>query len=211
MNDEFYLSLSDVSFEVIISSILVFSLTMLVKWPIKKYTSKLDEDKRKAVNTIIFFIPMVISFILNVFYYGIFKSSWLTVQMFEATVSTYAFSVIIYTCVSRSINIICGLKKSIDDGKCKETISFIKYNIKVISKTLKIDEKKLSSIIAEIEKLITIKNELGVDTDKQNISSIEHLNKQIENLKQERSILEIKIDENEEQLKSYQSMLKNKE
>lgn len=51
MESEILLRLKDISIEAVIISIIVFGLTMLIKWPIKKSTSKLEENRRKAVNT----------------------------------------------------------------------------------------------------------------------------------------------------------------
>ena len=77
MNNEFIFNLKNISIETIVISIIVFGLTMLIKWPIKKLTQKLEENKRKAVNTVIVFTPMILCFILNILYYGIFKNQWL--------------------------------------------------------------------------------------------------------------------------------------
>ena len=69
MDSELFLNISNLSWEVALIAFIVFGLTMLIKWPIKNATSKLDENKRKAVNTVIVFIPMVLSILLNGLYY----------------------------------------------------------------------------------------------------------------------------------------------
>ncbi len=75
MENEFLFALKDISLEAIIISILVFGLTMLIKWPIKKYTAKFEENKRKSINTVIIFIPLILAYILSALYFGISKNN----------------------------------------------------------------------------------------------------------------------------------------
>ena len=100
MDSELFLNLCNLSWEVALIAFIVFGLTMLIKWPIKKATSKLEENKRKAVNTVIVFIPMILSILLNGLYYGIFKHEWFDGIVFESAGSIYILALAIYAIYS---------------------------------------------------------------------------------------------------------------
>ena len=170
MNSEFLLNIKNMSLEVIVISILVFGLTMLIKWPIKKATSKLEENKRKAVNTVIVFIPMILSLLLSSLYYGIFYNEWLTDTVIDVMASSYLLAVAIYAVYSRVVILIKGTQSTstTETDMSKQTIAYIKKNIKKISSTLKIDEKKLTEIVNQIDELLTLKDEITSNTMLQN-------------------------------------------
>lgn len=68
--DEYFLYLIDnFSLEIFLMSLAVFALTMLIKIPIKKATSNLEEVKRQGINSLIIFIPLVLSFIVCLVYF----------------------------------------------------------------------------------------------------------------------------------------------
>ena len=46
MNNEFLFNIKYLSVEVVVIAIIIFGLTMLIKYPIKKVTAKLEENKR---------------------------------------------------------------------------------------------------------------------------------------------------------------------
>ena len=112
MEGEFLLNLKEISIQVIVISILVFALTMLIKWPIKKATAKLSENKRKAVNTVIVFIPMLLSFVLTFLYYGLFEKIWFDTVIYDTMVSSYLIAVAIYAIYTRIVILIKGMKNS---------------------------------------------------------------------------------------------------
>lgn len=211
MESEFLLNLKEISVEVIVIAFIVFGLTMLIKWPIKKFTSKLDENKRKAVNTVIVFIPMLLSILFNGLYYGIFKDVWFSEIVFESAGSIYISSVAIYAVYSRILILIKGTKSANEnnDNFSKETIAFIKKNIKVISKTLKKDETNLKEIVSKIENLLNIRKEITNNVEYQDIATIENIDNQVNNLKVQKSNLDTMIDEQKEKLIGYQNSIKN--
>lgn len=211
MESEFLLNLKEISVEVIVIAFIVFGLTMLIKWPIKKFTSKLNENKRKAVNTVIVFIPILLSILINGLYYGIFKDVWFSEIVFESAGSIYISSVAIYAVYSRIIILIKGTKSANEnnDNFSKETIAFIKKNIKVISKTLKTDESNLKEIVSKIENLLNIRKEITNNVEYQDIATIENIDNQVNNLKVQKSNLDKMIDEQKEKLIGYQNSIKN--
>ena len=209
MDNQILLNFKEFSLEVIIIAALVFGLTMLIKWPIKKYTSQFNENKRKAINTIIVFIPMVLSFLFSVLYYGIFKSKWLEICTLDTAASAYILAVGIYAVYSRIIILVKGSKDSeTNSNLSSETIKYIKSNVKTISKSLKIDEQKLKTITNEIEKLLLLRDELLNDTNLQNISATEEIDTKIKELNTEKLQLETSITKSQEEVLTYQNSLK---
>lgn len=209
MNSEILLYFKDISIEIVIISLLIFGLTMLIKWPIKKATANLSENRRKAVNTVIVFIPMLLSLLLNILYFGIFKKIWFGTQVFESVGSCYLFSVLIYAVYSKILLIIKGIKPNKNNDFSKETISIIKSNIKSISSSLKVDEIKLNKLILEIEKLLNIKDEINKGVLKEDIETTETLDSNIESLMSKKLILEDSIARSRMELSVYEDAINN--
>ena len=209
MESEFLLNIKEISWEVVVISVLVFGLTMLIKWPIKKATSKLEEIKRKAVNTVIVFIPMILSLILSALYDGIFRKEWFTSVVFDVMGSSYLLAVAIYAIYSRIVILIKGTKSTTNDGSdlSKETISYIKKNIKTISSTLKVDEKNLTSIVNQIDSLLTLKDEILSNTSLQDIAATESIDNQINELQAQKQELESSINKSQEELEAYKNSI----
>lgn len=208
MENEFFLNLKDISIESIIISMLVFALTMLIKWPIKKVTSKLEENKRKAVNTVIVFIPMLLSFIFSVLYYGIFFHDWFIPCAFDAMASAYVLSVALYAIYSRVIAIVKASKTTEkNEDLSKEAISYIKKNIKTISSSLKVDEKQLESTIVQIDKLLSIKQEIMNNSLFQDIVQAQKIDNELSELESQKNKLTTSITEMKAQLENYQKSL----
>ncbi len=214
MESEFLLNLKEISTEVIVISILVFSLTMLIKWPIKRATANLAENKRKAVNTIIVFIPMFLSFVMSLVYYGVFQKIWLDTVVYDTMASSYVVAVTIYAIYSRIVILIKGLKKdnkttdvSADADFSKETVSFVKQNVKTISQALKVDQTNLESTITKIEKLLSIRNEITSNTLFQDIALAEKLDNQISGLEEQKEELTKSISEKQSEIDNYQKSI----
>ena len=53
MENEILFNLQNITLEIAVMSFVVFALTMVIKIPIKRGTSKLEEAKRKSYNTLI--------------------------------------------------------------------------------------------------------------------------------------------------------------
>ncbi len=209
MDSEFLLNLKEISIESIIIAGIVFALTMLIKWPIKKATSKLQENKRKAVNTVIVFIPIVLSFALSVLYYGIFLKQWLSTEMLDTMTSSYFLALLVYAIFSRIVVLIKGVGgKTADENFSKETISYIKQNIKTISKTLKTDETKLAKIVSQIENLVSIRNEICNNSLIQDIAGTEKLDNDLLCLSAQQTQLTADIEKNQLELQNLKQSLK---
>ena len=212
MEGEFLLNIKDLSLEIILIAIAVFGLTMLVKWPIKRITVKFNETKRKAINTVIVFIPMILSLLINVLYSGLFKHSWFSPIIVESAISSYIFAVTIYAIYSRIMCIVSGAKneKKQNEDYSKETIKYLKNNISVLSKTLKVDEKNLQNVVDKIDNLLKIKDQINSNTMVQDIVTNEKIDNEINLLKKEEKILSEAIQASKEQLINCQNTLNNK-
>ena len=211
MESEFLLNLNEISIQVIVISILVFALTMLIKWPIKKATANLAENKRKAVNTVIVFIPIFLSFIFSLLYYGIFEDIWLDIIVYDTMASSYVIAVAIYAIYSRIVILIKGIKNtddsSSDENLSKEAIYFVKQNVKTISQALKIDQTNLETTITEIEKLLSIRNEITNNNLFQNIALAEKLDNQLCELQTKKEQLTCSISAKQTEIDNYKKTL----
>ena len=213
MESEFILNLKEISVQAIVIAVLVFALTMLIKWPIKKATAKFDESKRKAVNTVIVFIPMFLSLVFSSLYLGIFKKEWFKISVLDLLTTSYVLALTIYAFYSRVVILIKGSKSSSkkkQDDLSKETIKYIKGNIKTISKTLKLDEEKLGTILADIENLLIVRDEVQGNLLFQDISQAEKIEKQLNALETEKQELTNEISAKKVEVESYKNTLKKK-
>lgn len=197
MDYEIFNIFKDYTLEVILIGLGAFLLTYLTKWPIKKATEKLDENKRKAVNIVIIFIPLIISIIASILYYGIAKNVWATFMVFDSAFSSWIISLSLYAIVSRIWLVIKGIfsgKIKLNSELTKETIEYFKDKIKNISKELKVDEKSLTNIVNKIEELAKLRDLLTSDTINPDITKIAEVNTQISNLETKQKTLQDEID-----------------
>ena len=218
MESEILMRLKDISLEALIISIIVFGLTMLIKWPIKQATSKLEEDKRKAVNTIIVFIPMILSFLISCLYFGLFTNQWFETIVFNTATSAYILAFFAYAFYSRVLTVYKGIKKTpnetqvaAEENYCNETIALIKQNIQTISQALKLDKNNLEQIVKEIENLLSVRNQLTNNSLFQDIAFAEKLETQLNDLEKQKQQLSKSISEKELEIENYQKSLNNKE
>lgn len=213
MDGEILNTIKNISLESLCIAICVFVLTMLIKWPIKKCTAKFSEDKRKAVNTVILFIPIILALIGSILYYGIFKASWFKLEVFETAISSWIVSLTIYAIFEHIVILIKGIrsgKVKIDSDLTKETLTFLKSNIKTLTSKIKLDEKQVKKVKEKLSSLLEIKNIIESDETIKDIAKLSETNIQIQELKNEEKNLQTKIDENQKQKQTYIDKLYNK-
>lgn len=206
--------IKNISLESLCIACCVFLLTMLIKWPIKKFTSKLTEDKRKAVNTIILVIPIIISFLISILYCGISKSIWFNLDVLEISISSWVVSLTIYAIYERIVILIKGIrtdKLSYNSEITKDTLAFLKKNIKSLISKIKIDKKQFDKIKNQMKSLLEIKSIIESDISNGDIAKLSQTNIQIQELKNEEISLQKQIDENEKQKQIYINKLYNKQ
>ena len=210
MDYEIFNIFKDYTLEVILIGLGAFLLTYLIKWPIKKATEKLDENKRKAVNIVIIFIPLLLSIIASILYYGFAKDEWVTAMVFDSAFSSWIISLSLYAIVSRIWLVIKGIssgKIEVNSELTDEAIKYIKENIKSITKQLKVDEKSLTNIVSKIEELAKLRDLLTSDTINPDMEKIADVNTQITSLETEQQKLESDIENKKNILNGYNDKL----
>lgn len=210
MNSELLNNIKNLTLESLIIAIVVFILTMLVKIPIKNKTSKLEESKRKAINSVIIIIPIILSLLLSISYYGLFKSQWFSLYVLETAISSWILSFTMYTIYQRIYIIIKGIlsgKLKINSDLTKETISLLKNEIKTISSKLKTDEKSLSKLENKKSSLINIKEMLDGISCNIDIAKISETNFKLKTIQIEETVLKNQIETNKQLLENYNQKL----
>ena len=185
-----------------------FLLTYLIKLPIKKKTSTLEENKRKMVNIVIMFIPLVLSFIASVVYYGITERQWISLLVLDSTISSWLISLSLYAIVSRIWLVIKGIKSGklqINSDLTKETISYIKETIKTLNKENKTAEKSLEAITEKLTSLTQLRDLFCQDS-----SEILELNNEISSLKETENEYKAQIESNTENINTFTEKLYTK-
>ena len=111
--DEYMLSLMNyVSLNDIVIAFIIFGLTMIIKRPIKKATQYLEEVKRKGINSVIVVIPIALSIVANMFFYGFFYKTWFSLEIINSIIHSWIISVSIYAIYSRIKIIYKALKEN---------------------------------------------------------------------------------------------------
>ena len=213
MDNEIIEILEYLSWKTLIIALLSFILTMIIKYPIKKFSSKLPEEKRKAVNIVIFLIPALLSFLQSLLYFGFFESNWTTFAIVDNAMSSWLISLTIYAIYERIVIIIKAIrsgKTQLNADLTKDTINFIKSNIKDLTSNLKQKEKSLDSISSKLKSLNQIKEVLENNTASLDISKISETNIEIQNILNEETSLKTQIKNIKEQINNYTNQLYSK-
>lgn len=167
MEGEILLNLKCISLEIFVIAFIVFTLTSILKLPIKKLTSKFEDNRRKAINTSIVFIPILLSGVLTVLYFGIIRHIWFSNIVFESSVSVYILSISIYAIMSKLVVLVKGLRSGKikpNSKQAQEVITSIKSDVSSLTNILNIDQIQLDSIKAKIEKLNYLK-QIATDSE----------------------------------------------
>ncbi len=211
MSEEILFFAKELSVEVLVISLLVFALTMLFKWPIKKITAKFEEAKRKAVNSFIIFIPMVLSFLISVLYFGLTAKVWFSDLALQTAFSSWIMAFSVYAIFQRIVIVVKGIKSGkiqLNQKVLTDTVSSLKTDIKLLKNKLKSDEAVLGKIEGSKEVLQKLKAELeqqkeAVDLLKlyETNSKLSAINVDEAKLKQEIECTQTRIFECEKELK----------
>ena len=198
-----------ISLKSLIVGFAVFMLTMIIKIPIKKLTEKLTEEKRKAINSILIFIPLVLSFVANVIYEGLSTDTWMSLDLLEASFTSWILSLAFYAIFER-IKIIA---KGFLNGKTKtqevqqNSIKEIQLLVAEITEKLQLDEENLTILKNQISKLKSTKTNLQTNSSNLNISELNNTNIELQTLNQNKIALEERIKEKKEQLENYNKQI----
>lgn len=176
--------LKSVTLETLILSFIIFSLTMILKLPIKNLTSKFNEEKRKSINSLIILLPIILCILITTIYCKLFNinlhNNFITIS-FNSLILTYS----LYTIYERSKYILKSLFSS----------NLTKKEIILVNKEIKKCKDDISLIIAKIKKNENIKNQLN------DLSKIYDQNITLKNLFEEKENIENYIKEKERELK----------
>ena len=214
MDNEFLLALKCISPQALVVGFIAFILTMIIKLPIKKLTAKLLDDKRKLVNSLIMFIPAVLSLILAILYYGIFLKSWFCEKAFEVSASGWVLSLTIYAIYGRLAIVVKGIfsgKLKIDQSLTKDTVNFIKQNIKNASAIIKANQKELANIEKKTKVLVDIKCVLESNEKLLDLTKLSEANIELEKLEAQESCLNSEIKSAQQKINDLNAMLYLKE
>lgn len=203
-------SITNITKESLVLSFLVFILTMLIKKPLKTITSKLSEDKRKAINTIILLIPLCISLILSLIGKVMFKNLW-QVNVLETASTSWILSLTIYGIVERILIIVKGMKSNEIDFVCeegKELVEDIKNIIKKLKSNLKTQNKELKKIEKLKIPLEKTKEILETTVGTLDLAKLSKTNIEIQSLTYKENKIQEKIKEILSQIESYTNLSK---
>ena len=213
MENEILFNIQNITLEIALMSLIVFGLTMLIKIPIKRATSKLEERKRKSYNTLIILIPIVLSILACFIYYGIDgKSNWTDLAL-RNSMTVYIFATFIYAVYQRIVIVIRGMKSK--DTKINSTlphdvVKYLKQNIKLINHTIKDEEKGLLNLSKQLKYLQDAKTKVENNPTLQNITPLNELDESVAKLKREQDERTNAILDVKNTLKKYEEELHKK-
>lgn len=210
MENNFFDFIKNFSIETLIIGVIVFLLTMILKIPIKKKTSTLTEEKRKAVNCIIVIIPFVLGIICSLLYSGIFKHSWLSIDILEIGLTSTLLSFTINAIWEKIVILIKAISRGeikISSTEAKEMIKEIKNKIKEISSKIESDNEIYNNLVVRLNELNERKSQLINRLDDLNLNELSQLNIEIQKLSNEENSLKKQISEEQTQLQNYTQKL----
>ena len=195
MEEYFLYLINNFSLEIFLMSLAIFGATMLIKIPIKRATSKLDEAKRQGINTLIMLIPLVLAFIACAVYFGIAKRPILSLDYVSCSLSTCIMSITIYLIYAR----IAIIVKGIISGKTKVSAEDVQNAVTDITEAIENKQEstsetqttkdKLNEIENKINTLINFKQKLENDGGVQNMTALTETNNEIKHLENEQAQL----------------------
>ena len=213
MENEILFNIQNITLEIALMSLIVFGLTMLIKIPIKRATSKLEETKRKSYNTLIILIPIVLSILACFIYYGIDgKSNWTDLAL-RNSMTVYILATFIYAVYQRIVIVIRGMKSK--DTKINSTlphdvVKYLKQNIKLINHTIKDEEKGLLNLSKQLKYLQDAKTKVENNLALQSITPLNELDESVAKLKREQDERTNAILDVKNTLKKYEEELHKK-
>ena len=213
MENEILFNIQNITLEIALMSLIVFGLTMLIKIPIKRATSKLEETKRKSYNTLIILIPIVLSILACFIYYGIDgKSNWTDLAL-RNSMTVYILAAFIYAVYQRIVIVIRGMKSK--DTKINSTlphdvVKYLKQNIKLINHTIKDEEKGLLNLSKQLKYLQDAKTKVENNLALQSITPLNELDESVAKLKREQEERTNAILDVKNTLKKYEEKLHKK-
>ena len=209
MELDFLQILNNYTLEVVLISIGAFLLTYLIKLPIKKATSRLTEEKRRMVNVVIVFIPLIICYVSTTLYYGFTQNDWISFLILDCSLSSWLLSLSLYAVISKIFLIIKGVISGKVQSKdiTNSLLTLAKNNIKTLSNKLKVDEKQMTSCIQKIEELMQVKTSILENTNIINLEELTKINSEIDNLTNQKNQLDKDIENEKKLIEKYKQQI----
>ena len=191
MEDYIMYLVNNFSLEFFLMSLIVFVLTLIIKFPIKKATSKLEENKRQAVNSVIILIPLLLSFVANLIYFLIVEKNVLSLEYVSCALSVFVMSISIYLIVSRIVKIVRGVMRG------KVTLQEVGVAIENVTQSLKSEEgsvvdasnTELDKIKKSIDTLLNLKEKLESSKKDENLTILTEIEGEIKRLEEKEETL----------------------
>ena len=191
MEDYIMYLVNNFSLEFFLMSLIVFVLTIIIKIPIKNATSKLEENKRQAVNSVIILIPLLLSFVANLIYFLIVEKNVLSLEYVSCALSVFVMSISIYLIVSRIVKIVRGVMSG------KVTLQEVGVAIENVTQSLKSEEgsvvdasnTELDKIKKSIDTLLNLKEKLESSKKDENLTIITEIEGEIKRLEEKEETL----------------------
>ena len=170
MEEYFLYLVNNFSLETFLMSLGVFGATMLIKIPIKKVTSTMDETKRQGLNSLIILIPLVMSFLVAIGYFLIQDRPILSYSYITYSLSICIMAITIYLIYARIGIIFKGIFSVITSNKTSDNGTTAQY------------KAELEEITKQLTALMALKQKLESNEGVQNIIAITETNNQITKL-----------------------------
>ncbi len=184
--------LQNFSLEFFLMSVIVFVLTLIIKIPIKKATSKLDESKRSAINSVIVLIPLLLAFLSSIIYFLILKREILTLDFVSCSLSVCVMAISLHFVISRITKIIRGVMSG--KIKAKDAIQEVSDIVEDACKNSKVNDtsqNSLDKIKRDIDILLGYKEELEKLGKETSITILTEIDNEIKKLESEEKTLKI--------------------
>ena len=169
MENEILSLISSISIESLIIGIIVFILTMFIKYPIKKMTSNLEENKRKAYNSFIIIIPILLSLIISILYLVLQQHGFTVDFYLKLSTTSSVVSFVLYAIFQRIIIIIKGIKNNSKEEEMEKNIDSIKKTFNALIAKLDIDKQQVEKLQNQIDIAFLTKNETNKNTYLENL------------------------------------------
>lgn len=182
--------LQNFSLEFFLMSVIVFVLTLIIKIPIKKATSKLDESKRSAINSVIVLIPLLLAFLSSLIYFLILKREILTLDFVSCSLSVCVMAISLHLVISRITKIIRGVMSG--KIRAEEAIQEVSNIVEDACKNSKVNDtsqNSLDKIKRDIDILLGYKEELEKLGKETSITILTEIDNEIKKLESEEKTL----------------------
>lgn len=202
--EEYILSLVNyVSLDTILISFIIFCITMIIKTPIKNITSSFEETKRKAINSFIIIIPIILSILLNLIYIKTFVVEWTSFELIKSIMNSWILSLSIYAIFKRiRIIIKAFIKGELDQENLEIFNNEIKNEIEQLLQSIETNQRLLDETKDKLTRLNNSKKVIQSNPDKVNIATIFQANVEIGLLTQKELTLQNEINKTKQKLEN---------